>query len=71
MRSIWHSMPRRSFALLPAAVFLTFLPIGFLIDVYSMGANSPASLAAVVAFSGCIAVGFVYSIRRCGSRACT
>jgi hypothetical protein len=64
MRSIWHSMPRRSFALLLAAVFLTFVPIGFLTDVYSMGANSPARLAAVVAFSGCIAVGFVYSIRR-------
>lgn len=43
MRSIWHSMPLRSFALLLAAVFLTFVPIGFLTDVYSMGANSPGS----------------------------
>jgi serine phosphatase RsbU (regulator of sigma subunit) len=63
MRSIWHNMPRRSFVTLLAAVFMTFLPIGFLIDVYSLGASSPARLLAVVAFSGCIAVGFVYSIR--------
>jgi hypothetical protein len=26
MRSIWHNMPRRSFALLLMAAFLTFLP---------------------------------------------
>jgi serine phosphatase RsbU (regulator of sigma subunit) len=63
MRSIWHNMPRRSFMVLLAAVFMTFLPIGFLADVYSLGANSPARLLAVVAFAGFIAVGFVYSIR--------
>ena len=63
MRSIWHNMPRRSFVTLLAAVFLTFLPIGFLIDVYNLGASSPARLLGVVAFSGCIAVAFVYSIR--------
>jgi sigma-B regulation protein RsbU (phosphoserine phosphatase) len=49
MRSIWHNMPRRSFVTLLAAVFMTFLPIGFLIDVYSLGASSPARLLAVVA----------------------
>jgi hypothetical protein len=63
MRSIWHSMPRRSFALLLAAAFLTFLPIGFLIDVSSLGSNSPSRLFIVVAFSGCIAVGYLYSFR--------
>jgi hypothetical protein len=56
MRSIWHSMPRRSFATLLAAVFMTFLPIGFLTDVYNLGAYSPARLLTVVAFSGGIAV---------------
>jgi hypothetical protein len=64
MRSIWHNMPRRSFALLLTAVFMIFLPIGFLTDVGTMGGNSPERLAGVVAFSGCIAVGFVYAIRR-------
>jgi serine phosphatase RsbU (regulator of sigma subunit) len=63
MRSIWHNMPRRSFVTLLAAVFMTFLPIGFLIDVYSLGASSPARLLTVVAFSGFIAVGFVYAVR--------
>jgi serine phosphatase RsbU (regulator of sigma subunit) len=56
-------MPRRSFVVLLAAVFMTFLPIGFLSDVYNLGAYSPTRLLAVVAFAGFIAVGFVYSIR--------
>ena len=63
MPSIWHNTPRRSFAVLLAAVFMTFLPIGFLTDVASLGADSPARLLVVVAFSGFIAVSFVYSIR--------
>jgi serine phosphatase RsbU (regulator of sigma subunit) len=63
MRSIWHNMPRRSFALLLAAIFMTFLPIGFLSDVYSLGSDSPARLLTVVAFSGFIAISFAYSIR--------
>jgi len=64
MRSIWHGMPRLSFALLLAGIFMIFLPIGFLTDVGSLGGNSPMRLAGVVAFSGCIAVGFFYAIRR-------
>jgi stage II sporulation SpoE-like protein len=63
MRSIWHNMPRRSFALLLMAAFMTFLPIGFLIDISSLGSNSPSRLLVVVAFSGCIAVGYLYSFR--------
>ena len=63
MRSIWQSMPRSSFALIIAAVFMTFTPIGFLADVYSVGANSPGRLALVAAFSGSIAVAYLYSFR--------
>jgi hypothetical protein len=63
MRSIWQSMPRSSFALIIAAVFMTFTPIGFLVDVYSVGANSPGRLVLVAAFSGSIAVAYLYSFR--------
>ena len=64
MRSIWQNMPQRSFALLLMAVFLTFMPMGFLIDVSSLGSNSPRRLAVVVAFSGFIAVAYVFSARK-------
>jgi serine phosphatase RsbU (regulator of sigma subunit) len=64
MRSIWQNMPLRSFALLLMAVFFTFMPMGFLIDVSSLGSNSPRRLAVVVAFSGFIAVAYVFSARR-------
>jgi serine phosphatase RsbU (regulator of sigma subunit) len=64
MRSLWQNMPLRSFALLLMAVFFTFMPMGFLIDVSSLGSNSPRRLAAVVAFSGFIAVAYVFSARK-------
>jgi hypothetical protein len=39
---VCHDADRRSFALLLAAVFLIFLPIGFLTNVGAIGGNSPA-----------------------------
>src|SRR5476649_1865113 len=63
MRSIWQNMPLRSFALLLLAVFFTFMPMGFLIDVSSLGSNSPRRLAAVAVFSGFIAAAYVFSAR--------
>ena len=64
MHSIWRHVPARSFALLLLAVFLTFLPMGFLIDVSSLGANSPVQLIALTAFSGLIADGYLLAFRR-------
>jgi hypothetical protein len=64
MRSTSSSLPPRSFALLLLAIFLTFLPTGLLLDVYSLGANPPIHLIFLTAFCGSIAVGYFYSIRK-------
>jgi serine phosphatase RsbU (regulator of sigma subunit) len=63
MRSIWHTLPARSFTILLLAIFLTFVPMGFLVDVSILGANPPAHLFAFCAFSGCMAVGYFTAIR--------
>ena len=63
MQSIWHNLPSRSFAILLLAIFLTFLPIGFLTDVSILGANPPAQLIAFSAFSGVMALGYFFAIR--------
>jgi hypothetical protein len=39
MQSIWRNLPPRSFALLLLAIFLTVVPMGFLVDVSILGAN--------------------------------
>jgi serine phosphatase RsbU (regulator of sigma subunit) len=63
MQSIWRNLPPRSFSILLLAIFLTFVPLGFLVDVSILGANPTAQLIAFSAFSGCMAVGYFIAIR--------
>ena len=63
MYSVWHGLPPRSLALLLLAIFLTFLPTAFLLDVYGLGANPPAQLLALTAFCGFVAAAYFFSIR--------
>ena len=64
MRSIWHSLPAHSLAILLFAIFLTFVPMGFLFDVSRLGTNAYPQLFAYSAFSGFMAVLYFYGLRR-------
>jgi serine phosphatase RsbU (regulator of sigma subunit) len=59
----WRTMPRSSYALFLAAVFVLFLPAGWLTDIPLLGANSPQRLAATALVSGFLAVAYVVVIR--------
>jgi sigma-B regulation protein RsbU (phosphoserine phosphatase) len=61
----WSRTPWRALFPLLAAVFCTFTAIGFLVDVANVGRMQPRLLAAMVLFSGLVAVAFaLIAIRR-------
>src|SRR5476649_2655355 len=64
MRSIWQDVPARSFTIVLMAIFLTFVPMGFLTDVSVLGVNAPVQLVTFAGFSGLMAVGYFAGFRR-------
>ena len=65
VRRFWSGTSLRALAPLLAAIFFTFAAIGFLVDVGSLGRTRPGVLAAIVVFSGLVAVAYaLIGIRR-------
>jgi hypothetical protein len=61
----WSGTPLRALVPLLLAVFCTFTAVGFLVDVASVGRMHPRALAAIVTFSGLVAVAFaLVAVRR-------
>jgi hypothetical protein len=60
----WRSMPRASYVLFLAAVFVTFSPAGVLTDIPVLGANQPGRLVFSALLSGALAVTYVVVVWR-------
>jgi hypothetical protein len=60
----WLELSTRSLAIFLLAVFFTFSSLGFLLDILDLGRRSPAGLAALVLFSGGLAIAYGYVIVR-------
>ena len=57
-------LPFSSYVSFLAAVFFTFLPIAFLIDISDLGTHPPMRLAGELLFAGAIAVAYVLAVRQ-------
>jgi sigma-B regulation protein RsbU (phosphoserine phosphatase) len=65
VRRFWSGTSLRALAPLLGAIFFTFAVMGFLVDITGLGRTRPGVLAAVVAFSGLVAVAYaLIGIRR-------
>ncbi len=61
----WSGIPGRALVPLLLAIFCTFAAIGFLVDVANVGRMQARALAAIVVFSGLVAVAFaLIALRR-------
>jgi sigma-B regulation protein RsbU (phosphoserine phosphatase) len=63
-RTFWRDLPARSLAAFMAAVFCTFASLGFLIDISTLGRQTPAGLAYLVVMSGTVASLYGYLASR-------
>ena len=65
VKRFWRGTPLRALVPLLLAIFFTFTTVGFLVDVAAGGRMEPRALAAIVVFSGLVAVAYgLIAVRR-------
>lgn len=63
-KAFWKNLPPASYAIILAAIFLTFSSIGFIVDILNAGRLPPGILLGNVLFAGLTAIGYVHSFTR-------
>lgn len=63
-KAFWKNLPPASYAIILAAIFLTFSSIGFIVDILNAGRLPPGILLGNILFAGLTAIGYVHSFTR-------